>query len=389
MNKSYLESINQLSAEVAQWLQSEFPQVCPLVRWFQGFGIPSEIYGETPYEWVFRCMAGRDWPIWRVRAARAIAKILEEGAAEGRFSRETEPEVQLHEELLENIFNFAAALSASDVLWEPLLAVLNRHWGNPGALMRSMGVRVAFQGALVRNQGGAELRQTWIDLISGMQVSALAADGVAALDGLLFMPRTRSSSEPDFEAIAEGFRGLALSYQGQPDYRSLFSAVIDRAQLIVPALSDEWLFSLAAGNNWPDWAMECLPMATYVYFEGLQPFCAAWPRLADVLIKSGLAYESQSHRIPWLSGVKCLELGQERFHQVELVIEKLERTRKGARRCSHNEFLLGRWAHTISELRDALRQNSSASGLGTVEEYLVNESNRLRQGGLRCKPQLA
>ena len=252
--KQEYDPVQEVNSLLCQWLDQDKYQSQQLVDWLQGYGLPPLGHDDDPFQWLLRGVEIADdrYQVESSLAERA-ARLLEE-----------EPEVKRPgtrpDQLLYNLFMLSAGLSCPDQLADPLYAVFERQ-----ALKGSwlgIDVREALTDALISNQLDNRLEEVWQEMCENRGHDFLPGDEEDGLDGIRLMPVSAATrGEPALYAIGKALGRMATHVEKEPDCRLKFQSLISRIVETYPGRSnwDQDLIYQADKNQWPSWAVECLP----------------------------------------------------------------------------------------------------------------------------------
>jgi hypothetical protein len=245
------EAITLLRRRVSAWLRHPDPRGAQLIRWLQGYDLPSAQGREEPYQLVLRGL-----PIGRERhnAAAALAKRAAE-------LLRREPEVKgigkAPAALCYNLLGLCAALDYPDDLAEPLDEMLARKrlrgdW-------QGHDLRRALLRALETNQTDARHKTMWNTMLEGRGNRFLGGTPEDGFHGILRCP-SAGRGNPDVDAIGHALAVLARGYRRNPDRSLIFDDLLD--QVTASYLRPDWprlLLETAHRHKWPSWAALRLP----------------------------------------------------------------------------------------------------------------------------------
>jgi hypothetical protein len=245
------EAITLLRRRVSAWLRHPDPRGAQLIRWLQGYDLPSAQGREEPYQLVLRGL-----PIGRERhnAAAALAKRAAE-------LLRREPEVKgigkAPAALCYNLLGLCAALDYPDDLAEPLdeMFVRRRLRGD----WQGHDLRRALLRALETNQTDARHKTMWNTMLEGRGNRFLGGTPEDGFHGILRCP-SAGRGNPDVDAIGHALAVLARGYRRNPDRSLIFDDLLD--QVRASYLRSNWarlLLETAHLHKWPSWARERLP----------------------------------------------------------------------------------------------------------------------------------
>lgn len=247
-------SVQLMQNTLASLLGKEDQDSQELIELLQGYGLPPVGHDDEPYLWILRGLpeteAGRTV---KAQLLQRVAALLEKKPDARRFGDQPE-------KLRYNLFLLCAGLHSPDQLADPLWKIFER--GRLKGRFLDLDLRVPLRSALIMNQRDARLREVWERMAEGKEHSLLPGDEFDALEGARFMPKSeQTDEEPDLDLLGKAFKGVAQRLEEDPTRRRDLRYLINRVIDTYPKRSTwDWdLIQQAKKNQWPGWALECLP----------------------------------------------------------------------------------------------------------------------------------
>lgn len=244
----------ELRELLCNWLDAPDWQESQLIEWLQGNCLPALDLDEEPYESLLQGLPLADE---RYRAetelARRAARLLEsprtvDGSRDGR------------DKLLYNLLMLSAGLSSPTQLAEPLYEMFQRR--RLEGEWQGINLRQALESALITNQRDSRLEDVWLEMLKQRRHDFLTGDEYAGFEGIRLMPASDATrGEPALDAIGTALAAMAAHLEKRRDRRVVFHQLINRVLRTYPGRPtwDNDLVYQAHKNDWPGWAVECLP----------------------------------------------------------------------------------------------------------------------------------
>jgi hypothetical protein len=361
--------------QVRSWVSDENARAQVLEDWLQGIGVPAEVYGWNPAEWLYRSLDGPDRVEFRRKMALRLVPLFEK-------EPQAQPTAKLPNDFLENLFNLAALLEDSAHLGPPLLALFGRLQKNPGPLQQDTRLQVAFRSALAHNQGGFELRDVWLDLIRRKEVPVISGGQFGGLEGFLLMPMHEHTFDDAVFAVGQ----FANSVKHSRFKRRILCAAIELTQKILQdqRLAGIEFAKLAGQGDFPQWAAECSPTMferahTPQRFQQRARFLM-WDRFAHVAL--GLLGSRISVRASDSRTMKIVEAPSSVQEQIVEWVMKWEEIRKEACKAgvSDHEFSCRTLYFATSGIiaENYANQSANAIPLENIERMRIENASICR-----------
>lgn len=246
------EATAAFRARICLWVGRGAPSR-QLRDWLNGEGLPATSLDEEPFRWILRGL-----PLGEER--RKVVAIV---AGRVREAIEEEPEQSVatdqERNYLYNLLQLGSGLESPELLWGPLLAMYER----------ACRLRVSFDSesrnalaaALIRNQGGQQLREVWSRMLGGGTDGIIPGSQQTGWAGIRRMPTVDGSAYPDWEAVGKSLGLMATGFeedaQRDRQFDRLIRGVLDlygedagvQRQLVLSSFE----------NQWPDWAKGAVP----------------------------------------------------------------------------------------------------------------------------------
>jgi hypothetical protein len=255
------QPIESMSGILIPWLDFTEGNLTQLTRWLQGYDLPAMGSDEPYILLLYGLPVGEDRYVREIQLAERVAHLLN-----------TEPDVnqlgKRPQQLLYNLLFLCAGLSCPDQLAEPLYRMYKRRrlhgqWLN-GSLHN------ALLSALIGNQIDNRLHDVWEGMLEGQSHEFLPGNVYDGFEGILWMPESKETrGEPSLKAIGYALKVIAWHLDEHPKRRPEFTSLLDKVQDVYIGHST-WeidLLYLANENQWPKWAVECLPSLSIILEE--------------------------------------------------------------------------------------------------------------------------
>jgi hypothetical protein len=252
------EPVDSLTARMRKvlgaWLARSEWEPQQLLDWLQGYGLPPVGHDEEPYVWLLRGLPPADEKYNSETAlARRVATILEDKPDLKRPGRRPD-------QVLYNLLMLCAGLSCPDELAQPLQSILRRETLEGEWL--GVNLRYALQSALILNQIDARLLPEWEGLLNGSEHGTLPGGVREGFEGVRLMPPSFAErGSPALDAIGRVLAVMAAHYERDKGRRRAFAFLVNRVIETYPGRPtwDLDLMLQADKDDWPVWAVECLP----------------------------------------------------------------------------------------------------------------------------------
>ena len=226
-----------------------------LLAWLQGEGLPPVGYEDQPYQWLLRGLPLVPEPrSAQVQFAERAAELLDRRC-------DVRPPRDRRAQFLYNLFLLCAGLDCPAQLARPLQEVLARQRRRREDWF-TLEVRDALLAALIENQGDDALRPVWEALIDGRRDEFLPGNHYDGFDGIRLMPVPGTPpGEPDLDVLGAALKGMAERLQQEDGCRPRLHKLLQKVQMTYPG-RPAWerdLLLQAHKQEWPRWAVECLP----------------------------------------------------------------------------------------------------------------------------------
>jgi hypothetical protein len=246
--------IQEMQQFVGTWLRQSDWCKLQLIDWLQGFGLPSAIYGDEPFQWLLRGvpLAAERYPAEREFSYRA-ALVLED-----------QPDVHLvgrrPNEVLYNLLELCAGLSTAEHLADPLKAIFERR--KLTGAWRGIDLRSSLRRALIANQKDDHFEFVWQDMLSGVEPKWLPGDYYDGFEGIRLISKTADTrGEPYLDSIGRALKSISKQIESSANCRPEFRRLVARMTETYfgrPSWDTE-LIQQAHENKWPKWAVSALP----------------------------------------------------------------------------------------------------------------------------------
>jgi hypothetical protein len=240
---------------VGSWLAQADRSPDELLDLLEGAGLPPVGQDEEPYVWLLRAL-----PEEEPERNAAAARLAATAATLLQRRPDVELPARMPESVLYNLLLVCAGLHRPQELAEPLFAV----WKRMALAGRWLGLdlRAALSAALASNQIDHRLWPEWQELLRGKPGTFLRGHPNDGFDGALWMPTSAGQlGKPNLPVIGKALKLMAGHLEDDRQRRQEFQRLIRRVLETYPEYPswDEELIRLADRENFPVWAVECLP----------------------------------------------------------------------------------------------------------------------------------
>lgn len=248
-----VEEVENLRARIATWLSGSGDEF--LFDILQGFGLPPLGHEDEPYLWLLRALPDDDRLVYEAEIGARLGRLIHPGALHALTS------ASLPDKLVFNLLHLAAGLALPERLTEPVDLLIN----SKHPILRSdyLGIRArdSLRLAAIYNQIDDRWWPYWDHMLSGVETVELFGTVYDGLEGVRMMPEAADHrGEPALARLGGALGRLAQFLSKMDDRRIAFRFALERLVETYPGR--EWdldLVHLADANNWPTWAVECLP----------------------------------------------------------------------------------------------------------------------------------
>lgn len=233
-----------------------------LQDWLQGYRMPTLGEEDEPYVWLIRGLLEVPEGERRDEVTRRLAAWL----AEILERPDVEKLGHLPDRLLYNALMLAGGLECPEILWEPLLGMLERNTLGDRTY-HGIPLRSSLRTALVNNQLDSRLEDIWLAMATEKggdeRLPGNVYDGfggIVRLPGSELVPGSRS-----WDLLREGLTHSVKRLGDMTERRILFRNLTEQ---LVERHSEQgkvnhWLLVMAHQESWPRWAVEGLPSLFY------------------------------------------------------------------------------------------------------------------------------
>jgi len=220
------------------------PEVC-LQRWLEGKSLPPLDNYTEGHGWLLEAI--KDLPTVRKPLTEAAVQLLRLFSHGGLKSYDLN-------RLLFNLFYFSAGLRQPDLLWLPLLRILEMGSVSANDLhlrhYRGIALTTPFRAALAENQGDATLAKLWLDMLAKLPHKILGGMPMDGFEGVLGLP-----GPPDEDVIGWSLARMADDLEKSPFRKDQFLELIDYVEARFPQHNWDFIF-LSIVCEWKGWTQE-------------------------------------------------------------------------------------------------------------------------------------
>ncbi|MGB7207204.1 MAG: hypothetical protein WBD27_00955 [Pyrinomonadaceae bacterium] len=296
---SVIESqrVKNIRDDLEKWLSLSKWEPNELRYWIKGYDFFS--YGEEPYLWLSRCLPKSSE--FLPKMARRIATFLRKEEP-FRMDKMTEED---DDRFFYNLFNLSAGLSYRKELGKEFSKIFIFFSENEGesksffADDRWYNLNNAFREALINNQTNDNFRNLWHNGLEGNQVSFVVGDMYSNFRGLLHMPETEDSNEPDVAELGWALKQMADYLEPEKKRQAKFRRLLERLKEVWDGypIWNETLNRLAINFKLQRWATENSEDIFNYPFKSIttvgsagSAYCVSFP-IKQSLDRSGIAHD--------------------------------------------------------------------------------------------------